>query len=260
MPSLITTTDPVEVVRFLVSRRLEYQTQNVKIQQSVTMANYDNIPSSATLKLIKFQSSVPDSEISKLKQLVELSPIAPPTYENLREDGVYGVSRKWLLEAQDYWAHKYDWRTIESEFNSFPNYTSDIKAKDGDTYKVHFTGLFSKKPGAKPICCLHGWPGSIFEFIPYLNVIKQRWSPEELPWHIVVPSLPGYGFSGGPSTKVEWRNEDMAYLMNELMVGLGLKGYIAHGGDIGSFLSRICAVRYDACRGKVLLLTSSWGR
>ena len=81
-----------------------------------------------------------------------------------------------------------------------------------------------------------------------MKVVKERWSPDDLPWHVVVPSLPGYTYSEGPSTKVEWRNEDMAYVMNEVMVGLGLEGYIAHGGDIGSFLSRICAVRYDACR------------
>ena len=124
----------------------------------------------------------------------------------------------------------------------------DIKARDGDTYPIHFIGLFSKKADAKPLCCMHGWPGSILEFLPYLKVVKERWSPEELPWHIVVPSLPGYTYSGGPSTKSEWTNEDMAYCMNEVMVGLGLSGYIAHGGDIGSFLSRICAVRYDACR------------
>ena len=68
--------------------------------------------------------------------------------------------------------------------------------------------------------------------------------------HLVVPSLPGYAFSDGPSTKTEWTNEDIAYVMNELMVGLGLSGYVAHGGDIGSFVSRIMAVRYDACRGK----------
>ena len=88
--------------------------------------------------------------------------------------------------------------------------------------------------------------GSVFEFLPYFDIVRKKWSPDELPWHIVVPSLPGYCFSDGPSTKVEWGNEDMAYVMNEVMVGLGLDGYIAHGGDIGSFLSRICAVQHDA--------------
>ena len=113
---------------------------------------------------------------------------------------------------------------------------------------MHFMAMFSKKQDAKPLLLLHGWPGSVFEFLPYLSVVRDKWSPDDLPWHIVVPSLPGYAFSEGPSTKVEWTNEDMAYCMNEIMVSLGLDGYIAHGGDIGSFLSRICAVRYDACR------------
>ena len=140
-------------------------------------------------------------------------------------------------------------RDVESHFNSYPSYKVPIEARDGDTYDIHFMAMFSSRKDAKPLLLMHGWPGSVFEFIPYLDVIRQKWpSPDDLPWHIVVPSLPGYCFSDGPSTKVEWTNEDIAYCMNELMVGLGLEGYVAHGGDIGSFISRIVAVRYDACR------------
>ena len=73
------------------------------------MSDYDNIPSKATIKLNKFSSKIPDSDLEKLKQLIDLSPIGPETYENLREDGVYGVSRKWLIETRDHWSSKYDW-------------------------------------------------------------------------------------------------------------------------------------------------------
>lgn len=150
---------------------------------------------------------------------------------------------------KDHWLNKYDWRKTEDHINSFPNFTASIKARDGDTYSVHFAALFSEKPDAVPICLLHGWPGSFLEFLHFLNVARSKYSAQDLPYHYIVPSLPGYTYSSGPSITKEWNNEDMAYVMNELMVGLGFSdGYIAHGGDIGSFLSRIMAVRYDACK------------
>lgn len=142
-----------------------------------------------------------------------------------------------------------DRHNVENHFNSYPQFKVPIKASDGDTYDIHFMAMFSNRKDAKNLLLLHGWPGSVFEFLPYLDVVRKKWpSPDELSWNIVVPSLPGYCYSGGPSTKIEWTNEHMAYCMNEVMKAVGLTGYIAHGGDIGSFLSRICAVRYDECR------------
>jgi microsomal epoxide hydrolase len=212
--------------------------------------SYAKIPSNATLNPTEFVAHVPDKQLSDFKTLLDLSPIGPETYENTtRTDGQYGVGRKWLIEMKDYWLNKYDWRKTEDHINSFPNFTVPIKARDGDTYTVHFAALFSEKPDAVPVCLLHGWPGSFLEFLHFLNLAKSKYSPKDLAYHYIVPSLPGYTFSGGPSVKTEWNNEDMAYVMNDLMVGLGFgSGYIAHGGDIGSFLSRIMAVRYDACK------------
>ena len=212
--------------------------------------SYDKNPRNATLDPIRFTAKVSDKELSDFKTLLELSPIGPETYENTtRLDGQYGVGRQWLIDMKDYWLNKYDWRKTEDHINSFPNYTVSIKARDGDTYTVHFAALFSEKPDAVPVCLLHGWPGSFLEFLHFLNIAKSKYSAKELPYHYIVPSLPGYAYSSGPSVKQEWNNEDMAFVMNELMVGLGFgNGYIAHGGDIGSFLSRIMAVRYPACK------------
>ena len=212
--------------------------------------SYDKLPSNATLKPTNFQAHIPDQQLSDFKTLLRLSPIGPETYENTsRTDGQYGVGREWLIETKDYWQNKYDWRKTEERINSCPNFTVPIKARDGDTYTIHFAALFSETPNAVPVCLLHGWPGSFLEFLPFLNEAKGKYSPKELPYHYIVPSLPGYTFSSGPSVKQRWNNEDMAYVMNELMLGLGFgNGYIAHGGDIGSFLSRILAVRYPACK------------
>ena len=212
--------------------------------------SYDKLPSSATIKPTKFEAHIPDKQLSDFRTLLHLSPIGPETYENTtRADGQYGISRKWLIDSKDYWLNKYDWRKTEDHINSFPNFTVPIKARDGDTYTVHFTALFSEKTDAVPVCLLHGWPGSFLEFLPFLNAAKSKYASKDLPYHYIVPSLPGYAFSSGPSVQQEWNNEDMAYVMNALMVQLGFdSGYVAHGGDIGSFLSRILAVQYDACK------------
>jgi microsomal epoxide hydrolase len=192
---------------------------------------------------------VDDKKLSDFKTLLELSPIGVPTYENTtRLDGQYGVGRQWLIDMKDTWVNKYDWRKTEDRINSFPNYTVPIKGRDGDTYTVHFLAVLSENPKAVPVCLLHGWPGSFIEFLSFLDVAKSKYSAKDLPYHYIVPSLPGYAYSSGPSVKIEWNNEDIAFMMNELMVGLGFSGYIAHGGDIGSFISRILAVGYDACK------------
>ena len=212
--------------------------------------SYAKFPSNTTLSPSTFKAHVPDKQLSDFKSLLDLSPIGPETYENTsRTDGQYGITRKWLIETKDFWPHQYDWRKTEHQINSFPNFTVPIKARDGDSKTVHFVALFSENPDAVPVCLLHGWPGSFLEFLPFLEAAKSKYAPKDLPYHYIVPSLPGYAYSSGPSVKSEWTNEDIAYVMNELMVGLGFgDGYVAHGGDIGSFLSRILAVRYEACK------------
>jgi len=208
-----------------------------------------SFPQGASLKPTKFVAKADDKKLSLLKQLLEICPIGPPTYENTtRLDRQYGVGRQWLIDMKDTWLNNYDWRNTEERINSFPNYTVDIKARDGDTYTVHFLAVLSENPKAVPVCLLHGWPGSFIEFLKFLDVAKSKYSAKDIPYHYIVPSLPGYAYSGGPSIKTEWNNEDIAYVMNQLMVGLGFSGYIAHGGDIGSFISRILAVRYDDCK------------
>ena len=214
----------------------------------ITMS-YDKFPSNATLKPTRFVTNIPDQQLSDFKTLLRLSPIGPETYENTtRTDGQYGIGRKWLIETKDFWLNQYDWRKTEDHINSFPNFTVPIKAKDGETYTIHFAALFSEKPDAIPICLLHGWPGSFLEFLHFLNAVKGKYSPKDLPYHYIVPSLPGYAFSSGPSIRQEWTNEDIAHVVHSLMHGLGFDAYIAHGGDIGSFVSRILAVRHDECK------------
>jgi len=90
--------------------------------------------------------------------------------------------------------------------------------------------------------------GSILEFLPVLEVLRKKYTSSTLPYNVIVPSLPGYAFSEGPSLDRQWSMQDGAHMMDKLMVGLGLKGYVAQGGDIGSYFCRVLAKESDSCK------------
>ncbi|KAI8933787.1 hypothetical protein NX059_009495 [Plenodomus lindquistii] len=191
-----------------------------------------------------FTLRVSDQDHSEWKQLLQLSKLPPDTWEGRQEDRRFGVSRQWLTDTKDYWLNKYDWRAQEAHINSFPNYKMQINGVD-----LHFVALFSQKKDAIPIIFMHGWPGSFIEFLPMLELIKAQYSAKDLPYHIVVPSLPGYPLSAIQSAEKEWTMVDSANTMDQLMKELGFIKYLAQGGDVGSFLARILSMSYDACLG-----------
>ncbi|KAI4616472.1 hypothetical protein J4E80_005746 [Alternaria sp. BMP 0032] len=189
-----------------------------------------------------FTLNVSDQSISEWRQLLQLSKLAPETWEGRQEDRRFGVSRKWLSDAKDYWLNKYDWRAQEKHINSFPNYKMQIEDVD-----MHFVALFSEKKDAIPIIFMHGWPGSFLEFLPMLTLIKEKYSARDLPYHIVVPSLPGYTLSTVQSVDKEWTLADSSRVMNQLMLNLGFNKYLAQGGDVGSFTAQMMSQLYDSC-------------
>ena len=138
--------------------------------------------------------------------------------------------------------------------NTFPHYTLPVKDPlDGRAFTIHFIALFSTAPNPTPIVFYHGWPGSFLEFLPLLTLVLKKFpDPATLPYHIVVPSLPGYAFSSKPPLDKDWTGQDTARVLNQLMLDLGLDGYVAQGGDVGSFVARIQAVAYDACAAALL--------
>lgn len=153
-----------------------------------------------------------------------------------------GVTYEWLSAAKQHWLTKYDWRAQEARINSFPNYTMTI-----ENIPVHFIGLFSQKPDAAPVIFMHGWPGSFIEFLPMLERVRAKWSPDEMPFHMVVPSLPGYTLSHALPQDKDWTLEDSVRVMDALMGELGFAKYIAQGGDVGSFLAMQMAVSCEKC-------------
>jgi microsomal epoxide hydrolase len=132
--------------------------------------------------------------------------------------------------------------------NSFPNFKMPVQ--DGkDMFSIHFVALFSQRKHAIPILLLHGWPGSFLEFLPMLALSKSQYTPENLPYHIIVPSLPGYAFSSKTPLDRDFLIEDFAWVMNGLMECLGFgAGHVVQGGDIGGKVARVLVVEHEGCK------------
>lgn len=223
------------------------------------MAEYGKIPSGATLKPKPFIININEKKLQDMKELLKLSPIGPAVYENTannqgetklsRPDRVFGMRRDWLSDAKDHWLDGFDWRKREERLNSFPHFKVEVTGNDGVVIDVHFMALFSEKPDAIPIAFYHGWPGSFLEFTKMLDLLRSKYSARDLPYHAIVPSLPGYAFSSGPPLDQDYSIEQAAEVLHNLMCGLGFEnGYLSQGGDIGSGICFIQAARFDECK------------
>jgi pimeloyl-ACP methyl ester carboxylesterase len=146
----------------------------------------------------------------------------------------YGVPLNYVRRLADYWRNGYDWRAWEARLNTYPQFTTEI-----DGQNIHFLHVRSPEPGAFPLILTHGWPGSIVE---YLNVIGPLSDPRAHggdpadAFHLVIPSLPGFGFSG-PTHETGWNRYHTARSWAELMVRLGYTRYGAVGNDAGSLVN-----------------------
>lgn len=214
---------------------------------------FGTLPGAAASQVDTFQLHVPDNEVADFKTLLQLSKLGPETYENrasTRESGkYYGITRDWLSNAKETWLDKFDWRQHEAHINSFPNFKVPIQDGEGEPLSIHFAALFSRKKDAVPVIFMHGWPGSFMEFLPMLGILRSKYTADTLPFHAVVPSLPGYGLSSGPPTDRDFTAGDAARVLNKLMVELGFGGgYIAQGGDVGYFLARKMSAVHDECK------------
>jgi pimeloyl-ACP methyl ester carboxylesterase len=146
----------------------------------------------------------------------------------------YGVPLGYLTELADYWRTSYDWRTQEAKLNAFAQFTTTI---DGAT--IHFLHVRSPEPDALPLILTHGWPGSVAEFLKVIGPLSDPRAHGGDPadaFHLVVPALPGFGFSG-PTRAKGWNTARAARAWAELMRRLGYDRYGAQGGDLGALLS-----------------------
>lgn len=210
---------------------------------------FGNPPNNISAKLEPFRLCVPEDELLKFKELLKLSEIGPKTWWNTQNDPQFGVSREWLIEAKETWLHHFDWREHENHLNEFPNFKTVVEDPEAGLVDIHFAALFSAKEDAIPVVFLHGFPASFMEFIPMMQLLVKKYTPESLPYHIIVPSLPDYGLSGGSTRNTEMTVATAARIMNQLMIDLGFgKGYIAQGGDLGSMIARVISVNHEECK------------
>jgi epoxide hydrolase len=147
----------------------------------------------------------------------------------------YGIALDDVRELAEYWRTGYDWRVHERRLNSFPQFTTEI---DGQV--VHFLHVRSAAPGAMPLIMTHGWPGSVVEFMEIIGPLTDPGAHGGDPgdaFHMVVPSIPGFGFSG-PTRERGWNVTRVARAWDSLMGRLGYQRYGAQGGDWGSAISR----------------------
>jgi pimeloyl-ACP methyl ester carboxylesterase len=149
-------------------------------------------------------------------------------------DWSQGIPLDIVNEFSDYWRDDYDWFVCQERLNGYPQYLMELDGVD-----IHFLHIRSTEPNARPLLMTHGWPGSVLEFIeligPLTDPAKYGGDAQDA-YHLVLPSIPGYGFSAKP-TSADWTTEKIANVWDRLMVNLGYQRYFAQGGDWGGVIT-----------------------
>src|SRR6267142_1373932 len=175
-----------------------------------------------------FQVDVPQEKLDELRRRIDAARL--PSKE-LVDDRSQGVQLATIQELARYWKTDYDWRKAEAKLNALPQFTTEIDGVD-----IHFIHVKSQHKNALPLIITHGWPGSVVELLevvgPLTDPTAHGGSAEDA-FDLVLPSLPGYGFSGEP-TEVGWNVGRIAQAWAELMRRLGYTRYVAQGGDVGA--------------------------
>jgi len=178
-----------------------------------------------------FRGNVPEADLADLRRRIQAT--RWPTKE-LVGDRSQGVQLATLRELARYWTTEYDWRKCEARLNALPQFTTEI-----DGVEIHFIHVRSRHENALPLIMTHGWPGSVVELLetvgPLTDPTTHKGTPEDA-FHLVLPSLPGYGFSGEP-TELGWDASRTARAWAELMHRLGYTRYVAQGGDVGALVT-----------------------
>lgn len=143
------------------------------------------------------------------------------------DDWDQGIPLSVVQDFATYWAKQYDWRTCEAALNAYPQFLIELDGVD-----IHFLHIRSPHETARPLIMTHGWPGSVLEFMEVIAPLTNPDDPADA-FHLVIPSLPGFGFSGKP-TEAGWSIAKIAKVWNDLMLALGYDRYFAQGGDWGS--------------------------
>jgi pimeloyl-ACP methyl ester carboxylesterase len=175
-----------------------------------------------------FHFEIPEEQMDDLRRRIAATRL--PSKE-LVDDRSQGVQLATIQELARYWANDYDFGRIESRLNALPQFITEI-----DGVEMHFIHVRSKHEDALPLIMTHGWPGSVIELLETIGPLTDPTAHGGTPgdaFHLVLPSLPGYGFSGEP-TELGWESGRIARAWAELMDRLGYTRYVAQGGDVGA--------------------------
>ncbi len=184
-----------------------------------------------------FAISTPEAELGELRRRIAATrwPEKEPV-----PDHSQGVQLETIQELARYWAADYDWRVCETQLNSLPQFMTEIDGLD-----VHFIHVRSAHENALPLIITHGWPGSVIELLKVIDPLTNPTAHggiEADAFHVVIPSMPGYGFSGKPA-ETGWGPERIASAWAELMKRLGYSRFVAQGGDWGAIVTDFMAVQ-----------------
>jgi pimeloyl-ACP methyl ester carboxylesterase len=183
-----------------------------------------------------FRVDIPEADLVDLRRRIAAT--RWPERETVADD-TQGVQLATIQKLAQYWATEHDWRKVEAKLNAYPQFMTEIDGLD-----IHFIHVRSKHENALPLIVTHGWPGSIIEQLkiiePLTDPTAHGGRPEDA-FHVVIPSMPGYGFSGKPTT-TGWDPVRIARAWIVLMKRLGYTGYVAQGGDWGALIVDLMAV------------------
>ena len=196
-----------------------------------------------------FRIEVPDAELDDLRHRLATARWPEPRPDG-RSDFARGVPLAYLEEVAAYWAESYDWRAHEARLNELPQFTTEI-----DGQAIHFLHVRSPEPDALPLLVVHGYPSSVAEFLDIVGPLADPRSfggdPADA-FHVVVPSLPGFGWST-PVEEAGWEMGRSTEAFAELMNRLGYDRYATHGADIGAGVAgRLAAIRPDNVVGALV--------
>jgi len=198
-------------------------------------------PSASEDAIRPFRIAVPQTALDDLRRRLAATRWPDP---EIVSDTTQGVQEKRLRALVDYWRSKYDWRKVEAQLNALPQYITKIDGVD-----IHFLHIRSKHPNALPLLMTHGWPGSVVELLKVVGPLTDptaHGGRAEDAFHLVLPSLPGYGFSGRPQT-TGWGRHRVAEVWHKLMQRVGYTQYVAQGGDWGAVVTQ--AMGHQAPKG-----------
>lgn len=192
----------------------------------------------------EFRIQTSEAELADLKS--RLARTRWPDWETTG-DWTQGVPLAYMKEIQQYWLHDYDWLSRQELLNAWPAYKTDL-----DGLGIHFLHIRSPEANAVPLLLTHGWPGSIVEFQKVLGPLTDPAAHGGDPadaFHLVVPALPGFGYSDKPASP-GWNVDRIATAWNELMNRLGYQRYFAQGGDWGAIVTAAIGVQnLGSCKG-----------